>query len=246
MFRGGQRQNPDGPWLPPPVETRGHMKRIASSIGIALFLVLGAASTGCTKSDAVADAKEMAAKATQNAAPSHETLVVPAGTSFTAVLDTKLSTDSNKDGDPFVATTADAIVIDGRTVVPAGSRIDGMLREVQASGRIKDRAKMTLVFQEIADASGKTHAMSAQPLTIKAASETHNDVIKIAGGTAAGAVLGAISGKKNGAVIGAAAGAGAGTVLVLATKGDDVELSPGLKLYVQTTGPTSFVVATRK
>ena len=223
------------------------MKRIAGSIGIALFLVFAAASTGCTKSDAVADAKEMAAtKANHNAAPSQETLVMPAGTSFLAVLDSKLSTDSNKDGDPFVATTVAPVVVDGRTVVPAGSRINGMLRDVQASGRIKDRATMTLVFQEIVDASGKTHEMSAQPLTIKAASETHNDVIKIAGGTAAGAIIGAVTGKKNGAVIGAAAGAGAGTILVLATKGDDVELVPGLKLYVQMTGPTSFMVATRK
>jgi len=222
------------------------VKRIASSIGIVLFLIFAAASTGCTKADATADAKEMAAKAAQEAAPAQETLVLPAGTSFTAVLDTKLSTDSNKDGDPFAATTVDAIVVDGRTVVPAGSRIDGMLRDVQASGRIKDRARMTLVFQEIVDSSGKTNAMSAQPLMIRAASETRNDVIKIAGGSAAGAILGAISGKKNGAVIGAAAGAGAGTILVLATKGDEVELSPGLKLFVQMTGPTSFTVATRK
>jgi hypothetical protein len=171
---------------------------------------------------------------------------MPTGTRFLAVLDTRLSTDANNTGDPFVATTIEPIMVDGRTVVPAGARIDGVLRDVQASGRIKDRARMTLVFQEIVDSAGKTHAMSALPLTIKAASETSDDVIKIAAGSAAGAVLGAISGKKNGAVIGAAAGAGAGTILVLATKGDDVELSQGLKLYVEMTGPTSFVVAAHK
>ena len=219
------------------------MKRIASNIGIVLFLIFAAASTGCTKADATADAKEMAAKAAQEAAPAQETLVLPAGTSFTAVLDTKLSTDSNKDGDPFAATTTEAVVVDGRTVAPAGTRMSGVLRDVQASGRIKDRARMTLVFQEMTDAQGKTHSMNALPLTIKAASETHNDAIKIAGGSAAGAVLGALSGKKNGTVIGAAAGAGAGTILVLATKGDDVELDQGLKLYVEMTGPMSFVVA---
>ncbi|TMQ61808.1 MAG: TrbI/VirB10 family protein [Candidatus Eisenbacteria bacterium] len=222
------------------------MKRIAGSIGIAVFIILAAASTGCTKSDAVADAKTQAAQENQASAPSQETLVVPAGTHFLAVLDTRLSTDANSTGDPFVARTIEPIVIDGRTVVPAGSRINGVLRDVQASGRIKDRARMTLVFSEMTDSAGKMHSMSAQPLTIKAASETHNDVLKIAGGSAAGAVLGAISGKKNGAVIGAAAGAGAGTILVLATKGDDVELNQGLKLYVEMTGPTDFVVAAQK
>jgi hypothetical protein len=215
------------------------MKRIAGSIGIALLLVIVAATSSCTKD--AADAKALA-----DQAPSHETLVVPAGTSITAVLQTRLSTGENTTGEWFVATTVEPILVDGRTVVPARSRVDGVLRDVQASGRIKDRARMTLVFQEITDAAGKTHSISALPLTIQAASETRNDALKIAAGGAAGVIIGAISGKKNGAVIGAAAGAGAGTILVLATKGEDVELVQGVKLYFQMTGPTSFVVATRK
>jgi hypothetical protein len=39
---------------------------------------------------------------------------------------------------------------------------------------------------------------------------------------------------------------GAGTILVLATKGEDVELIQGQKLNVQMTGPTSVVVATSR
>lgn len=215
------------------------MKRFAGSIGIASLLIVMAAMSGCTKEASKAE------ELSKSSAPSTETLVVPTGTSLVAVLQTPLSTDANASGDPFAATIVDAIVVDGRTVVPAGSRIDGVLRDVQASGKIKDRAQMTLVFQEIIDSAGKAHAVSAQPLTIKAASEMKNDVLKIAAGGAVGAIIGAASGKKNGAVIGAAVGAGAGTILVLATKGEDVELSQGLKLLVQMTGPTSFVVAAR-
>lgn len=228
------------------------MKRIPGSFGIALLLVLAAATAGCTKDEAKAlEAKALEARnnqrnhQTQTSAPRHETLVVPAGTSFVAVLQTQLSTDENSTGDPFVAKTVEPIYVDGRIVVPAGSRVDGVLRDVQASGRIKDRARMTLVFQEIVDSAGKTRAMSALPLTIKAASETRDDVLKIGAGSAAGAIIGAITGKKNGAVIGAAAGAAAGTILVLATKGEDVELDSGVRLNVQMTGPMSFVVAAR-
>jgi len=224
------------------------MKRIAGSIGIALLLIITAA-TGCSK-DTTAEAKAAEAKAlearnNQASPPTYETLVVPTGSSFIAVLQTPVSTDASTSGTPFVATTVEPIIVDGRTVVSAGARIDGVLRDVQASGRIKNRAQMTLVFQEIVDSAGKTHAISALPLTIKAASETSDDVLKIAAGGAVGAIIGAISGKKNGALIGAAAGAGAGTILVLATKGEDVELSQGQKLNVQMTGPTSFVVTTR-
>jgi hypothetical protein len=224
------------------------MKRITGSIGIALLLILGAATAGCTKDEAKALEARNAQRnnQTQTSAPRHETLVVPAGTSFVAVLQTRLSTDENSTGDPFVAKTVEPIYVDGRIVVPAGSRIDGVLRDVQASGRIKDRARMTIVFQEIVDSAGKTRTISALPLTIQAASETRDDVLKIAAGGAAGAIIGAVSGKKNGAVTGAAAGAVAGAILVLATKGEDVELDSGVRLNVQMTGPMSFVVAARK
>jgi hypothetical protein len=221
------------------------MRRITGTIGISFLLILAAATMGCTKDQAKALEERNSQSSKSSSAPSQETLVLPSGTNFVAVLQTRLTTDGSTSGDAFVATTVEPIVVDGRTVVPAGSRIDGVLRDVQASGRIKDRARMTLVFQEIVDTAGKTHDMSALPLTVQAASETKNDVIKIAAGTGAGAVIGAISGKKNGAVVGAAAGAGAGTILVLATKGDDVELNQGVKLNVQMTGPTSFVVAVK-
>jgi len=43
-------------------------------------------------------------------------------------------------------------------------------------------------------------------------------------------------------VIGAGAGAGAGTVLMLATKGDEVELDQGQRLNVHMTSPTSIAI----
>jgi hypothetical protein len=52
-------------------------------------------------------------------------------------------------------------------------------------------------------------------------------VLKVVAGAAAGAVISAITGRRTSAVIRAAAGAGAGTILVLATKGEDVELEKG-------------------
>jgi len=112
--------------------------------------------------------------------------------------------------------------VSGRTILPAGARIHGLLRDVQASGRVKGRARMTLAYQTIVDSRGTTHAISALPLTLQAASATHGDVEKIAAGGVLGAIIGGIAGGGKGAAIGAGAGAGAGTVLMLATKGDDV------------------------
>ena len=187
------------------------MRHIVGGIGIILLVIFAAVVAGCTNDAAVADSYAETASTV-----SQETSVLPAGTRFLAVLDTRVSTDVNRTGDSFVARTIEPIVVDGRTVLPANSRIDGVLRDVQASGRIKDHARMTLVFQEIEDPAGRSYTLTALPLTI------HSDAPNIVSAS------------------------GTGTILVLATKGGDVKLDQGRTLYIELTGPTNFVVATRE
>lgn len=133
----------------------------------------------------------------------------------------------------------------GKTVVPSGAKVHGVLRDVQASGRVQGRARMSLAYATIVDERGKSHPLSALPLTLQAASATGDDVEKIAAGTVLGAIIGGIAGGGKGAAIGAGAGAGAGTILMLATKGDDLELNPGRMLAVHMTGPMTVQVLDR-
>jgi hypothetical protein len=220
------------------------MKRFPASLGI-LALVAAAITSGCTKNQE--DTSNSASAQTPAVEkPRFETIVIPEGTHVVASLDRRLSTETNHDGDPFVATTTEPVIVDGRTVLPAGAQVRGELRGVQASGRIKGRAQMTLAYQEIVDSQGSTHAIFALPLTLRAASAAHGDVEKIAAGGVLGALIGGITGGGKGAAIGAGAGAGAGTVLMLATKGSDLELEPGRRLTVRTTAPTSIPVLAQK
>ena len=175
-----------------------------------------------------------------------ETLVIPDGTNVVASLNTRLSTKTNHTGDAFVATTTGPIVVGGKTVVPSGAQIHGVLRDVQASGRVSGRARMTLAYQGLVDSEGQTHAISAVPLTLQADSATRGDVEKIAAGGVLGAIIGGIAGGGKGAAIGAGAGAGAGTVLMLATKGDEVELEAGQGLSIQMTSSTSIQVLAQR
>ena len=222
------------------------MIRHAGRIG-ALLLIAAVATVGCTRSNATEAEKAAAAARAQEAQqPRMLTMVVPAGTSFVVSLQTPLSTETNHSGDSFHATTMDAILVDGKTAVPAGARISGSLRDVQASGRIKGRARMTLVYDQIVDSEGKTHAISADPLTLQADSGTRGDVEKIAAGGVLGAIIGGIANGKKGAAIGATAGAGAGTIIMLATKGDEVELGSGQQLNVHLTSATSVQIAARR
>jgi len=220
------------------------MKRLPASIGI-LVMIAAAITAGCTQDrESVRDAAAAQTPAVQK--PRFETIVIPDGTNVVASLDTRLSTETNHTGDPFGATTTEPIIVGGRTAIPAGARIHGVLRDVQASGRTKGRARMTLTYATIVDSQGKTHTISAQPLTLQAASATRGDVEKIAAGGVLGAIIGGIAGGGKGAAIGAGAGAGAGTILMLATKGDEVELEAGQRLNVQMTSSTNIQVLAQR
>jgi hypothetical protein len=81
---------------------------------------------------------------------------------------------------------------------------------------------------------------------LQADSGTGSDAVKIAAGGIIGAVIGGVTGGAKDAAIGSAVGAGAGTVLVLATKGDEIELDPGQKLSIQVTAPASILIIAQR
>lgn len=213
------------------------MKYILASMSIAILVATGFAG-GCAKDNATKAA---------NAAPKESaasTLIIPDGTHLVALLETHISTDTSQTGDSFVARTTAPLLVDGKTAIPTGATLRGVLGDVVASGRVAGRARMTLQYQSIVDGQGQAHAISAVPLSLQAASTAQGDVQKIVAGTALGAITGGIVAGGKGAAIGAGAGAGAGTILVLATKGEDLELNPGQRLSVHLTGPVTVKAAT--
>jgi hypothetical protein len=209
-------------------------------------------ATGCADSNSKTTNADGSAAATPVAAkprpepPRDVTLIIPAGTNVVATLNTRLTTETNTTGDRFEARTIDAITVGGKTVVPAGATVYGVLRDVQSSGKISGRARMTLDFQRIDDTRSNDHAIAAQPLTLQADSNTGSDIEKIAAGGILGAIVGGIAGGKKGALIGAGAGAGAGTIIMLATQGDEIELESGQQLNVYFTSAASIVLVAQR
>lgn len=219
------------------------MKRIL--LGIGVLVALGVATTGCNENRTLANDDKTLTKDAKAAEPQMQTLVVPANTGVVATLDHRISTETARTGDTFTLTTTDKIVSDGRTVFPAGSAINGTLRDVEASGRVSGRAQMTLAFNSLTAADGRVHAMNAVPLILQAESGTGTDIERMAAGGVLGAVVGGIAGGGKGAAIGAGAGIGAGVIVMLATQGDELVLESGQKVSVTFTSPLSIQVAAR-
>jgi hypothetical protein len=124
------------------------------------------------------------------------------------------------------------VIVDGVEVLPAGSPVRAEVAVVQAAGRVKGRAGLTLAFTSVT-AHGDTYPLNAR-LSMVAATTVKRDAAKIAIPAAGGAVIGAIVGGKKGAAIGAAAAGGAGTAAMLMTPGKPVEPGSGAELSVTT------------
>jgi len=119
-----------------------------------------------------------------------------------------LSTGNTQQGDLFTASLASDLVVNGRVVGERGDRVNGQVRRVVSSGRMKKPAVITLSLQTVEARSGRI-PLETGDLTIKADSHATRNLLFIGGAAGLGAIIGGASGGR-GAAIGALAGAGAG------------------------------------
>jgi hypothetical protein len=155
---------------------------------------------------------------------------VPAGTAVTVVFLDGVSSVASKAGDSFRTKVAKDIVVDGVTVIPAGSVLSGTVTEAVSLKKIGGKAKLTLDFSRLELPSGGTALVHATIVQI-GKSETKKDAATIGGAAAGGALLGHVldkgDHKTKGTVLGALAGAAAGTVIAAKTAGQEIEIPAG-------------------
>lgn len=159
------------------------------------------------------------------AAAVNEKVTIPSGTVLNVLLIDGLSTDTSSAGDRFLASLAEAVVVEGSTLLPKGTKVRGHVIAVEDSGRVKGMASIRLALTDILQGN-RMVPITTDTYTATAESSTKRDVGIIGGSAAVGAAIGAIAGGKKGAGIGAIAGGGAGTGAVLATKGKEIRYPP--------------------
>ncbi|MGH9555808.1 MAG: hypothetical protein ACRD2Y_08295 [Terriglobales bacterium] len=135
---------------------------------------------------------------------------VPAGTTLTVKLDQAVGSKISENGEPFTATLANPIMVDGKEVIPKGSTVSGTVVDAKARGRFKGEGRLELVLNSIT-VRGSEYDIETNTVTRIAKGKGKRTAAMVGGGAAAGAVIGALAGGGKGAAIGAGVGAGAGT-----------------------------------
>jgi len=158
---------------------------------------------------------------------------IPANTELDVRLSNILDSGTAQVEDRFEATTAADLIIDGRTLVPAGSVMRGVVSSVQSAGRLKRKAEMTVTFDQLT-INGRSYPIRGTVTQAIEGEGVKGDLPKAGVGAGVGAIIGGILGGFKGAMAGILIGGG-GTIA--ATEGKEVELPQGTVLRVRIESP---------
>jgi type IV secretion system protein VirB10 len=158
-----------------------------------------------------------------------------------------ISTRNARPGEPVFLETVFPVAIDGKIVVPAGSYVQGEIRDAKRPGRVKGQGEVSIRLTTMILPNGYTVRFDAIPTNagtgagettttegeIRGDTNKASDVGTVLKTTGAGTAIGGLAGRtRTGAGIGAGAGAAAGLAAVLLTRGPDLVLPRGTTMDV--------------
>jgi Putative peptidoglycan binding domain len=175
---------------------------------------------------------------------------LPPDTIISVHMNGTLSSRTARVGDKFTATVIVPVYVDGRTVIPAGSIVEGRVTQVTPAKRPNRPGTIGIDFDDLVFPNGTSVGLvgsltSDDPETRRqiddesrvSGKSNQRAAVFIGGGGAIGAVLGGISGGGRGAVLGGVTGAAAGVAGVLLSKGEEAQVPSGTPFGVQIKQP---------
>jgi hypothetical protein len=163
-------------------------------------------------------------------------VVLPAGTSIVAELQSEVSTERSRPGDSVELRTVRPLPVEGEAQVPAGAILHGQVTESDGGGRMRGAPALGLVFREL-EIDGRRFPIQARTFYVKGRGDGRETVAEIGGGAVVGGILGGVLGGGDDVAKGALAGAAIGTGVAAATEGDHLVLRAGHPIRVELTGP---------
>lgn len=178
---------------------------------------------------------------------------LPTGTALKMKLENTLTTFSSKAGDPFQARVTEAVIVDGRTVIPVGATVQGRVTKTSEPRRIAGKPTIAIFPENLVLPSGERFMLNAtlvdtsarggtdvnQEGQFKGAGHDGKDLTEVGMGTGGGMLIGALAGGGKGLLIGGAIGATA-TVSHWLSKHRSAMLPAGTELVMELSRPMTM------
>ena len=182
---------------------------------------------------------------------------LPTGTALKMKLETTLTTYSTHAGDPFQARVTEAVVVDGKTVIPVGTTVQGRVTKTNEPRRIAGKPTIALFPETLVMPNGERLMLNATLVDtnarhgtdvntegqFKGAGHDGKDVTEIGMGTGGGMLIGGLAGGGEGVLIGGAIGAGV-TVTHWLSKHRSATLPAGSELVMELSRPMAITAST--
>ena len=175
---------------------------------------------------------------------------LPTGTALKMKLENTLTTFSSKAGDPFQARVTEAVIVDGRTVIPVGATVQGRVTKTSEPRRIAGKPTIAIFPENLVLPNGERFMLNAtlvdtnrgrssdvnQEGQFKGPGHDGKDLTEVGMGTGGGMLIGALAGGGKGLLIGGAIGATA-TVSHWLSKHRSAMLPAGTELVMELSRP---------
>jgi hypothetical protein len=183
-------------------------------------------------------------------------IALPAGTSMKVKLENALTTFSSKSGDPFSARVTEAVMLDGKPVIPIGATVQGRVTKTSEPRRIAGKPTIAIFPETVVLANGEHYMLNAVLVdtSVRNGTDVNNegqfkgkghdgkDMTEIGMGTGGGMLVGGLIGGAKGLLIGGAVGATA-TVAHWMGKKNSAMLPAGTELVMELSRPLEMTAA---
>jgi hypothetical protein len=182
---------------------------------------------------------------------------LPTGTAVKMKLETTLATFSSKAGDPFSARVTEPVVLDGKTVFPIGTTVEGRVTKANEPRRIAGKPTIAIFPETVVLPNGDRFILNATLVDtnrghgtdvntegqFKGAGHDGKDLTEIGMGTGGGMIIGGLAGGGKGLLIGGAIGATL-TVAHWLGKHRSATLPAGTEMVMELSRPMTMTTPT--
>jgi hypothetical protein len=183
-------------------------------------------------------------------------LSLPEGTPVKMKLERTLTTFTNKAGDRFSGRVTEAVMNDGKTIIPVGATIQGHVTKVSEPRRIAGKPTIGIVPDTVILPDGERYVLKATVVDtnlrggtdvdeegrFKGAGHDNKDLTEVGLGTGGGMLVGGLAGGGKGVLIGGAVGATA-TITHWLSRHRSAMIPAGTELVMELNRPVTMNAA---